>query len=73
MTLRFKKSNGHELSRHQGKILPSPPPAGGGRYGASLETSRDVPHQDEPTDGHPVNAHKQMAGNRNPGKIPHWH
>ena len=55
MTIPFRK--------YQKPVLPSPPSAGKGRYGATLETCREVAHQDEPTDGHPVNAHKQMAGN----------
>lgn len=65
MTLRFGK--------HTCKPLPHPPAAGAGSYGSSLETSREVPHQDEPTAATPISAHKQMAGHKHPGSIPHWH
>lgn len=62
MGLRIKPAKGHQL--------PKPPTAGLGKFGASLETSKEVAHQDEPTDGHPVNAHKLMAGNKDPGRLP---
>jgi hypothetical protein len=35
-----------------------------------LETSHEVPHQDEPTEAIPISAHKQMAGHQHPGKLP---
>jgi len=70
--MKFRKCNDHQMSRHEGRRLPRPPSAGKGSYGASLETSREVPHQDEPTPSHPINAHKQMAGHAHPGKLPHW-
>ena len=44
-------------------------PSVGGSYGKTLETSREVANQDEPTDAHLVSAHKQMAGNKDPGRI----
>ena len=53
------------VKRH---VLPMAPSVGGS-YGKTLETSREVAGQDEPTDAHPVNAHKQMAGNHDPGSI----
>jgi hypothetical protein len=53
-------------------VLPSPPPMGAGKRPKTLETSREVPHQDEPTADHPISAHKQMAGHEHPGSIPHW-
>lgn len=61
---------GLKIGKCKGHQLPHPPTAGKGKFGASLETSHEVAHQDEPTPGHPVNAHKLMAGNKDPGRLP---
>jgi hypothetical protein len=47
------------------------PPAIGGKAldKQTLTHCPEVPHQDEPTAAHPINAHKQMAGHQHPGHI----
>lgn len=52
-------------------VLPSPP-AIGGKWAKTLYHCPEVHHQDEPTDGHPISAHKQMAGHDYPQPIKHY-
>ena len=51
-----------------GRRLPNPPSTGG-TLPSRFNSNYEVLHQDEPTPSHPVSAHKQMAGNHDPGHI----
>ena len=55
-----------KLHSHRGLTRP-------GKMAHYLCDDYEVLHQDQPTERTPISAHKQMAGHRHPGKLPHYH